>query len=133
MRSRFFFLNFSVAFSITRSVSAANPTMILLPFWWPTSVKISGVFFNSRRHIPAVSFFSFSARVRSGALASAYEVWSSFDQRYPQRYVEYVLEELGAVERELTEGTCACGEQEDVLRELRAFDQRFPDGDQHQR
>jgi hypothetical protein len=62
----------------------------------------------------------------SGRLAEAFAVWQAFITRHPHRYALWADEELRGIEDELTSGTCACGDRESVLKELREFVERFP-------
>jgi len=62
----------------------------------------------------------------SGQLVERYAGWLSFRSSYPGRYSETVGSKIEASEQELTEGSCACGTQEEFVRELATFAERFP-------
>jgi len=62
----------------------------------------------------------------SGQLVERYGGWLLFRSSYPGRYSETVGSEIEAIEREMTEGSCACGTQEEFVRELAKFAERFP-------
>lgn len=61
-----------------------------------------------------------------GELVRRYAGWLAYRSSYPQAYLNQVTEQLTAIEAEVTEGTCACGSRDEVLRELRQFADRFP-------
>lgn len=62
----------------------------------------------------------------SGQLVERYGGWLLFRSSYPGRYSESVGAEIEAIEQEMTEGSCACGTQEEFVRELAKFAGRFP-------
>jgi hypothetical protein len=62
----------------------------------------------------------------SGRLVATFAVWQAFVTRYPRRYAVWANDELREIEDVVTSSTCACGDQESVLRELREFVKRFP-------
>ena len=47
--------------------------------------------------------------------------WRTFRTSHPEAYILDATRIFEEIERELIEGTCACGEKQSVLRELRAF------------
>lgn len=65
-------------------------------------------------------------RFGSGILITAYNVWNSFVSAHPDRYADWVRDEMDQLAEELTGSTCACEDRESVLRELRLFLRRFP-------
>ena len=65
-------------------------------------------------------------RFGSGTLVASYDVWRSFVSRHNDRYTGWVRDELSQLENELTASTCACGDRDSMLRELRLFLKRFP-------
>jgi hypothetical protein len=65
-------------------------------------------------------------RFGSLSLVETYGVWAQFKQRFPSRYQDAVSDETEAIFELVTDGTCACGGVPDVVRELTAFNARFP-------
>lgn len=59
-------------------------------------------------------------------LVKIYRVWSAFRSRYPDRYTDGAQAEWEDVQRELTEGNCACDDAASVERELDEFVRTFP-------
>lgn len=64
-------------------------------------------------------------RYGAGELVARYADWRAFQRRFPDAYRAAVRERLKDIEREITEGTCACGGKEETLAELRTFAERF--------
>jgi hypothetical protein len=60
-------------------------------------------------------------------LPEVYEAWRGYVRQHPQTFMGFAEQALADVEEIMTLGTCACGPQETVERELRAFLKRFPD------
>jgi len=58
-------------------------------------------------------------------LTELYAEWMSFQKAYPGQYRRAAQKELTGIE-EAVSGTCACGGEEDVARELAAFQKAFP-------
>jgi hypothetical protein len=54
-------------------------------------------------------------------LTGIYGAWITFQSSYPGRYREATQKELANVEEELLNGTCACGGEDGVRKELESF------------
>lgn len=62
-----------------------------------------------------------------GEIVARYRGWQDFAGRFPDAYKTRLSELTADLESELTETTCACGDADSVLRELRDFQRAFPD------
>lgn len=62
----------------------------------------------------------------SGTLVATFAAWSEFMRNHPGRYEARSRDELHKIEEELASGTCACGDKQSLMSELRAFLRRFP-------
>lgn len=63
----------------------------------------------------------------NGELVKRYAGWIAFGSAHPRAYLSAVSDQLAAIEREVSEGTCACGSPGGVLRELELFARTFRD------
>jgi len=61
-----------------------------------------------------------------GKLTKLYGEWSHYRTMHGNRYKPVVAAELGRIQDELLRGTCACGDQDSVVNELRYFLRRHP-------
>lgn len=61
-----------------------------------------------------------------GLLTELYEDWARQARLYPQDYRPQVQQMLRDLEEVFSLGTCACGDREGVIRELRGFIKRNP-------
>jgi hypothetical protein len=59
-------------------------------------------------------------------LTDLYNGWTLFRSHFPANYTERAAEIIELIEYELTESTCACGDRESVMTELRSFLEKFP-------
>lgn len=62
----------------------------------------------------------------SDELVKRYAGWRAFRSKYPNAYRSAVSDQLAAIEREVSEGTCACGGRDDVVKGLERFARTFP-------
>ncbi len=65
-------------------------------------------------------------RFGAGILPELYADWRTYAERYPKAYVAYTAQTLRDLEEAVALGTCACGDEHSVQRELEGFLQRFP-------
>ena len=70
--------------------------------------------------------YSGCTRFGTLSLVETYRRWSEFQRRAPAHYVAAAAKERGAVARELTQSTCACGDSASVEQELQQFVTDFP-------
>ena len=61
-----------------------------------------------------------------GEIVARYRGWRDFAGRFPRAYRAQLSDLTADLESELTETTCACGDADSVLRELREFQGAFP-------
>ena len=61
-----------------------------------------------------------------GILTNLYGKILQFKRAYPKAYAEDIYEETNNILEKFTEGTCACGDQNGVLKEFRLFIKTFP-------
>lgn len=59
-------------------------------------------------------------------LVNSYQLWDSYNKKYPARYPNEVMSFKRAVEIDLADGACACEGKESALREFNAFIRAFP-------
>jgi len=62
-----------------------------------------------------------------GLLTELYEDWARYARLHPDDYRPLVQQMLRDFEEVVSLGTCACGDRDSVIRELRGFIKRFPD------
>ena len=63
----------------------------------------------------------------NGELVKRFAGWLAFRSAHPRAYISAVSGQLAAIEKEVSEGICACGSRSGVLNELERFVQTFPD------
>lgn len=61
-----------------------------------------------------------------GLFTELYEDWARYARLHPQDYRSSVQQMLRDFEEVVSLGTCACGDRDSVIRELRGFVKRFP-------
>jgi hypothetical protein len=61
----------------------------------------------------------------NGELVKRYAGWLAFRSAHPKAYFSAVRDQLAAIERAVSEDTCACGSRGGVLRELELFARTF--------
>ncbi len=59
-------------------------------------------------------------------LTRLYGRWLDYQRGYPNKYAEMVSVYIHDIESALAENTCACGEKEKVMKELRTFIKDYP-------
>jgi len=70
--------------------------------------------------------YSGCIRFGSMSLVSSYAMWNAYRLRHPKRYSSEVQTILKDLEEDLTTGTCACGEKNEVIKEFQEFIRLFP-------
>lgn len=65
-------------------------------------------------------------RFGEGILPDLYAAWTGFQRNYPDAYRAYAAQSIADLEEAVTLGTCACGDEDSVERELSGFLSRFP-------
>ncbi|MGQ0531050.1 MAG: hypothetical protein ACT4PG_14850 [Panacagrimonas sp.] len=65
-------------------------------------------------------------RFGENVIADLYAGWTAFRLAHPQAYVDYANQTVLDLEEVVVLGTCACGDQASVERELNGFSQQFP-------
>jgi hypothetical protein len=70
--------------------------------------------------------YSGCIRFGSMSLVNSYAMWSTYRLNHPRRYSGEVQAILKDLEEDLSAGTCACGEKDEVIREFKEFIRAFP-------
>lgn len=65
-------------------------------------------------------------RFGEGIIPDLYAVWSGFRRHHPLAYATYASQSVEDIEETVALGTCACGNEDSVERELSGFLNRFP-------
>lgn len=65
-------------------------------------------------------------RFAEGVIADRYLAWTDFRAAWPQAYAPFVQQAIADLEEVVALGTCACGDQASVERELQGFAVLFP-------
>jgi hypothetical protein len=61
-----------------------------------------------------------------GKLVRSYRRWLEFRDHYPAPYRRFVAKALSAIEEEMDQGACACGEGDRMAEELSECARSFP-------
>jgi len=60
------------------------------------------------------------------SLVGTYQMWNSYQQKHPNRYSEEVQRIVMDLTQKPTEGTCACGQDQEAVQEFQEFVRAFP-------
>jgi len=77
-------------------------------------------------YVKKTSAFDSCIRFGDGKIVALYAKWMEFKNRHPSAYVKQTDEMLQAIGMDLTMSVCACGNEEEVLKEFRMFIAKFP-------
>lgn len=77
-------------------------------------------------YVKKTTAFDGCIRFGDGKIVELYAKWMEFKNRYPSAYVKQRDEMLQATGMDLATSVCACGSEQEVLKEFRMFIAKFP-------